>query len=64
VLRVIEPMPESLVYRFRPDALRALHNRVLRERLPWYYSVLYGEKPAKFLIARSIESPQIHTMRV
>jgi len=57
VLRVIEPMPESLVYRFRPDALRALHNRVLRERLPWYYSVLYGEKPAKFLIARSIESP-------
>ncbi|MEM1685827.1 MAG: radical SAM protein [Acidilobaceae archaeon] len=57
MLRILEPLPESLVYHYRPDALRALYNNLLRERLSWYYSVLFNEKPAKFLIARRIEAP-------
>lgn len=57
MFRIPEPLPESFVYRYRPDAFRALYNNILREKLPWYYSVLLGEKPAKFLIARGLEAP-------
>lgn len=46
------------VYRYRPDALRALYDPILRERLPWYYDVLEGKRPAKFLIAKGIEAPK------
>ncbi|MCS7106741.1 MAG: radical SAM protein [Acidilobaceae archaeon] len=50
-------VPEPLVYRYRPDALWALKNSELRERLSWYYSVLFNEAPAKYLIAKRIKSP-------
>ncbi|MEN2999860.1 MAG: radical SAM protein [Acidilobaceae archaeon] len=50
-------VPEPLVYRYRPDALQALRNAELRERLSWYYSVLFNEAPAKYLIAKRLKSP-------
>ncbi len=39
----------------RPDALSVWADPVVRERLSWYYSVMKNEKPAKFIIAKSIE---------
>ncbi|MCX8195645.1 MAG: radical SAM protein [Acidilobaceae archaeon] len=51
-----EPVPEPLVYRYRPDALWALRNEELRRRLPWYYSVLFNEAPAKYLIAKRLKA--------
>ena len=42
---------------YRPDALRVWSDPEVRRRLDWYYSVMTGRRPAKFLIARSIEAP-------
>ncbi|MCE4613174.1 MAG: radical SAM protein [Desulfurococcales archaeon] len=56
-MRVALPVSQSMVYMYRPDAVRALYSRELRERLPWYYSVMNNERPAKFMIARSLEAP-------
>jgi len=39
----------------RPDALSVWADPVVRERLAWYYSVMRNEKPAKFVIAKTIE---------
>lgn len=38
----------------RPDALYIWSNKEVKERLSWYYSVMRGLKPAKFIIASSI----------
>ncbi|MCE4602238.1 MAG: radical SAM protein [Desulfurococcales archaeon] len=48
---------ESMWMHVRPDAVRALYNPVLRERLRWYYAVLRGIAPPKFKLVRSVESP-------
>ena len=37
----------------RPDAVWVWRDPEVRRRLAWYYSVMTGRKPAKFLIARS-----------
>ena len=47
----------SPVYVYRPDALLVWRDPVVKERLSWYYSVMRDERPARFLIARSVESP-------
>jgi len=47
----------SPVYVYRPDALLVWRDPVVKERLSWYYSVMRNERPARFLIARSVESP-------
>ncbi len=39
----------------RPDALSVWTNPDVRGRLSWYYSVMKNEKPAKFIIAHSLE---------
>jgi len=44
-------------YAYRPDALIVWRDPVVRDRLSWYYAVMKNEKPAKFLIAKSIEAP-------
>ncbi len=38
----------------RPDAISVWRDKEVRRRLSWYYSVMTGRKPAKFMIARSI----------
>ncbi|MEB3845379.1 MAG: radical SAM protein [Desulfurococcales archaeon] len=38
----------------RPDAISVWQDPEVRRRLSWYYSVMRGSKPARFLIARSI----------
>ena len=43
---------------FRPDARAALRDPVIRERLDWYVAVLEGRKPAKAIIAATIEAPK------
>ncbi len=53
--REVEPVE---VYLIRPDAYTVWSIREVRERLDWYYRVMNNEKPAKFLIARRIESPE------
>ena len=52
---VIEETPDWTLY--RPDAITVWEDPEVRRRLSWYYSVMRGVKPAKFLIARSIEAP-------
>ncbi len=39
----------------RPDAVEALYNETLRRCLSWYYAVMENRKPAKFVIAKSIQ---------
>ncbi|MCE4625322.1 MAG: radical SAM protein [Desulfurococcales archaeon] len=43
----------------RPDAVTVWRDKRVVKRLGWYYSVMKGEKPAKFLIARTLEVPQL-----
>ena len=45
------------VYLIRPDAYSVWGYDAVREILSWYYEVMNNEKPAKFLIAKRIESP-------
>jgi putative pyruvate formate lyase activating enzyme len=45
------------VFLLRPDAFWIWNNEIVKERLSWYYSVMINEKPAKFMIAKRIESP-------
>ncbi len=46
------------VYLIRPDAYTVWSDPDVRERLSWYYAVMRNEKPAKFMIAKRIESPE------
>ncbi|MEB3764785.1 MAG: radical SAM protein [Desulfurococcales archaeon] len=39
----------------RPDAVIVWKDEEVRRRLSWYYSVMKGWKPAKFIIARSLQ---------
>jgi putative pyruvate formate lyase activating enzyme len=43
----------------RPDAVTVWKNPEIVRRLSWYYDVMRGRKPAKFLIARNIEVSSI-----
>jgi len=53
----LEPLdPISIIY-YRPDALRVWTYPEIKERLSWYYEVMKDLKPAKFIIAKHIESP-------
>ncbi|MCD6195753.1 MAG: radical SAM protein [Staphylothermus sp.] len=45
------------VFLLRPDAFSVWNDPDVSERLSWYKSVMTNEKPAKFLIAKRIESP-------
>jgi putative pyruvate formate lyase activating enzyme len=45
------------VFLLRPDAFWIWNNDIVKERLSWYYRVMINEKPAKFMIAKKIESP-------
>jgi len=38
----------------RPDGVSVWHDETVRERLGWYRAVMKGERPAKFLICKSI----------
>ncbi len=40
----------------RPDAETVWEHEEVRSRLSWYYSVMVDEKPAKFLIVKSIDA--------
>ncbi len=40
---------------YRPDALLALHDEELRARLDWYYDVMEDKKPAKYILAATLE---------
>ncbi len=42
----------------RPDALTVWENSEVRKRLSWYYDVMVDVKPAKFMIAKRIGSPE------
>ncbi len=44
-------------YVIRPDSLRIWNYKEVRRRLNWYYSVMLGEKPAKYLIVKRIPLP-------
>ncbi|MEM0340861.1 MAG: radical SAM protein [Acidilobaceae archaeon] len=44
--------------RIRPDAIRVLRNKPLVQRLSWYFRVLWGERPARYRIAKRLESPE------
>ncbi len=46
-------MSDWIVY--RPDALLVWRDPRVRERLEWYYMVMKGRWPARFVIARSVE---------
>ena len=39
---------------YRPDSFSVWHHDLIKERLNWYYSVMRGEKPAKFIIAKHV----------
>lgn len=41
---------------YRPDAIEIWRDEDVKHRLSWYYMVMKNIKPAKFLIAKSIES--------
>ncbi len=43
---------------WRPDSITVWDNEVVRERLSWYKAVMDDEKPAKFLICRSIPAEE------
>lgn len=51
-LRYVTP---SIVAAVRPDAVEALTNPVFNKALRWYYAVMRDERPAKFMIARSVQ---------
>ncbi|MEM4830732.1 MAG: hypothetical protein QW417_07835, partial [Zestosphaera sp.] len=38
----------------RPDSVRVWRSDKVRERLSWYYSVMRGASPPKYLIVKSI----------
>ena len=42
----------------RPDAAAAPENPIFKKALSWYFSVMNDRKPAKFLIAKRIQSPE------
>ena len=42
----------------RPDSITVWEDPEVRKRLEWYYRVMRDEAPAKFVIAKSIESPE------
>ncbi len=41
---------------YRPDALLALEDEELRARLDWYYDVMEDRKPAKYVLAATLEA--------
>jgi putative pyruvate formate lyase activating enzyme len=43
----------------RPDAIAVWRNKEVVRRLSWYYSVMRGLKPAKFLVVRQVEVPEV-----
>lgn len=48
--------PFSIFY-YRPDSIFVWNDPIVKEKLSWYYLVMRNEKPAKFIVARAIESP-------
>ena len=50
----------------RPDSVRVWRRREIREKLSWYYAVMRGAAPAKFIIAKRIYSdiplPEVSVM--
>ncbi len=51
-------VPPSVWMRLRPDAVSVWDDEDVRRRLDWYYRVMNDEAPAKFLLARAVESPE------
>ncbi len=45
------------IFIYRPDAFSIWEYDEVREYLSWYHSVMVNEKPAKFMIAKHVESP-------
>ena len=45
------------IFMVRPDAFSVWEHSEVKKRLSWYYKVMINEKPAKFLIAKRVESP-------
>ncbi len=39
----------------RPDSVRVWNAKPIRERLSWYYDVMVGKVPAKFIIAKAVD---------
>ena len=46
----------DFVFRIRPDALEVLGSREIVERLSWYFDVMKGKKPAKFILTKKLGS--------
>lgn len=40
----------------RPDSVRVWGVKAVRERLSWYYEVMRGKAPAKFVIAKAVDA--------
>ena len=49
---------ELYAFIVRPDALEVWKHEEVRRRLSWYYSVMRGEKPPKYLIVKSVGIPR------
>lgn len=53
----LEKLEPYEIFTLRPDAFWIWNNEEVKERLSWYYQVMTNNKPAKFIIAKYIESP-------
>ncbi len=51
-------VPKFIWVAMRPDAAAAPGNPTFRKALSWYFEVMEDAKPAKFIIAKSIRSPE------
>ncbi|WP_052833814.1 radical SAM protein [Staphylothermus marinus] len=54
---LLEKLEPYEIFTLRPDAFWIWNNEEVKERLSWYYQVMINKKPAKFIIAKHIESP-------
>ncbi len=48
---------ELYAFIVRPDALEVWKHEEVRRRLSWYYSVMRGEKPPKYMIVKTVPIP-------
>ncbi|MET1102195.1 MAG: radical SAM protein [Pyrodictiaceae archaeon] len=51
-------VPPNVWMKIRPDAVTIWSDEEVKRRLNWYYRVMINEAPAKFIIARHVESPE------
>lgn len=47
-----------MLFWYRPDAVLIWEDPIVKRKLSWYYGVMTDKLPAKFLIAKSIKSPE------